>query len=134
VEPTAWIQLCTGLLALFIALAKRRDDLVMALGADHRASLAGYSKPFLDVCVIVTLAALLVSYMIFTADQDAMARLGSDKLYLTTPYVIAGVFRYLQLTMVEERSGSPIHALFNDPFLMVVVAAWLLTFACMIHF
>ncbi len=133
VQPTAWILICAGMLALFIALAKRRDDLVMALDAEHRTSLGGYTKPFLDVCVMVTLAALLVSYLIFTADQDAMARLGSDNLYLTTPYVVAGVFRYLQLTLVEERSGSPTTLLFNDSFLMVTVAAWLATYIYMIH-
>lgn len=134
VEPTAWIQICAGMLALFIALAKRRDDLAMDLDSEHRVSLAGYTKPFLDVCVVVTLSALLVSYLIFTADQDAMVRLGSEKLYLTTPYVIAGVFRYLQLTLVEERSGSPTSLLFDDPFLMVTVAAWLATYIYMIHF
>ena len=106
----------------------------MDLDSEHRVSLAGYTKPFLDVCVVVTLSALLVSYLIFTADQDAMVRLGSEKLYLTTPYVIAGVFRYLQLTLVEERSGSPTSLLFDDPFLMVTVAAWLATYIYMIHF
>lgn len=134
IEPTAWIQICTGLLALFIALAKRRDDLAKSLDAEHRASLSGYSKQFLDVCLIVTLSALLVSYLIFTADKDAMIRLGSDRLYLTTPYVIAGVFRYLQLTLVDERSGSPTDLLFKDPFLMATVAAWLATYTYMIHF
>ena len=134
VQPTAWILICAGMLALFIALAKRRDDLVMALDSEHRLSLGGYTKPFLDICIVVTLSALLVSYLIFTADQDAMMRLGSKKLYLTAPYVVAGVFRYLQLTLVEERSGSPITLLFNDSFLMVTVAAWLATYTYMIHF
>ena len=69
ITPTVWIQICAGLLALFIALAKRRDDLVKDLGIEHRESLSGYSKPFLDTCVVVTLAVLLVSYLIFTADR-----------------------------------------------------------------
>lgn len=132
--PTVWIQICAGLLALFIALAKRRDDLVREVGAEHRESLEGYSKPFLDTCVVVTLSVLLVSYLIFTADREAMERLGSDKLFLTTPYVIAGLFRYLQLMLVYERSGSPTDLLFNDRFLMASVAAWVASFAYMIHF
>lgn len=134
IEPTVWIQICAGLLALFIALAKRRDDLVKELGAEHRESLRGYSKPFLDTCVVVTMAVLLVSYLIFTADPQAMERLGSDKLFLTTPYVIAGLFRYLQLMIVYERSGSPTDLLFSDRFLMASVCAWLASFAYMIHF
>jgi len=133
ITPTVWIQICAGLLALFIALAKRRDDLVRELGAEHRESLSGYSKPFLDTCVVVTLAVLLVSYLIFTADQKAMERLGSDKLFLTTPFVIAGLFRYLQLMLVYERSGSPTDLIFTDRFLMVTVAAWLATFGYMIY-
>ena len=133
IEPTPWIQICGGLLALFIALAKRRDDLVLEIGTEHRQSLSGYTKPFLDICVMVTLAALLVSYLIFTLNDDAMARLGSDKIYLTVPYVLAGVFRYLQITIVQERSGSPTELLFTDGFLMACVSAWLASYIYMIH-
>ena len=131
--PTPWIQICAGLLALFIALAKRRDDVVLAIGTDHRGSLSGYTRLFLDVCIAVTLAALLVSYMIFTLMDDAMTRLGSDLLFVTVPFVIAGIFRYLQLTLVFERSGSPTELVFKDWFLMAAVAGWLLVYAYLIY-
>lgn len=134
VEPTPWIQICGGLLALFIALAKRRDDLALEIGSDHRASLEGYTKPFLDNCIAVTLSALLISYLIFTLDGDAMTRLGSDKIYLTVPYVIAGIFRYVQLTIVYQRSGSPTDLLFEDGFLLACVSGWLASYVYMIHF
>lgn len=133
VVPTPWIQICAGLLALFIALAKRRDDVVLAIGAEHRVSLSGYTRLFLDVCIAVTLAALLVSYMIFTLMDDAMARLGSDQLFVTVPFVIAGIFRYLQLTLVFERSGSPTELVFKDWFLVAAVAGWLLVYAFLIY-
>ena len=133
VVPTPWIQICAGLLALFIALAKRRDDVVLAIGTEHRVSLSGYTRLFLDVCIGVTLAALLVSYMIFTLMDDAMARLGSDRLFMTVPFVIAGIFRYLQLTLVFERSGSPTELVFKDWFLMAAVAGWLLVYAYLIY-
>ena len=133
VEPTPWIQICGGLLALFVAFAKRRDDLVLGISAEHRRSLSGYTKPFLDICVVVTLAAMLVSYLIFTLDDDAMARLGSDKIYLTAPYVLAGVFRYLQITVVQEKSGSPTELLFTDGFLIACVSAWLASYIYMIY-
>jgi 4-hydroxybenzoate polyprenyltransferase len=134
VVPTPWIQICAGLLALFIALAKRRDDVVLAIGTEHRGSLAGYTRLFLDVCIAVTLAALLVSYMIFTLMDDAMRRLGSEQLFVTVPFVIAGIFRYLQLTLVFERSGSPTELVLTDWFLMVTVAGWLLVYAYLIYF
>jgi 4-hydroxybenzoate polyprenyltransferase len=133
VMPTPWIQICAGLLALFIALAKRRDDVVLEIGAAHRVSLAGYTRPFLDVCIGVTLAALLVSYMIFTLNDAVMQRLGSDKLFLTVPFVIAGIFRYLQLTLVFERSGSPTELVFKDLFLVLSVVGWVLLYAYLIY-
>lgn len=133
VMPTPWIQVCAGLLALFIALAKRRDDVVLEIGTAHRVSLSGYTTLFLDVCIGVSLAALLVSYLIFTLNDDAMARLGSDKLFLTVPFVIAGIFRYLQLTLVFERSGSPTELVFKDTFLIVSVAGWVLAYGFLIY-
>jgi decaprenyl-phosphate phosphoribosyltransferase len=133
VMPTPWIQICTGLLALFIALAKRRDDVVLEIDAAHRVSLAGYTRPFLDACIGVTLAALLVSYMIFTLSDAVMARLGSEKLFLTVPFVIAGIFRYLQLTLVFERSGSPTELVFKDVFLVLSVVGWVLLYAYLIY-
>jgi 4-hydroxybenzoate polyprenyltransferase len=133
VVPTPWIQICAGLLALFIALAKRRDDVVLAIGSRHRGSLTGYTRLYLDVCIAVTLAALLVSYMIFTLMDDAMRRLGSDQLFVTVPFVIAGIFRYLQLTLVFERSGSPTELVFKDWFLMAAIAGWLVVYAYLIY-
>lgn len=133
VMPTPWIQICAGLLALFIALAKRRDDVVLEIGSEHRVSLAGYTRPFLDACIGVTLGALLVSYMIFTLNDAVMARLGSDLLFVTVPFVVAGIFRYLQLTLVFERSGSPTELIFKDAFLILSVVGWVLVYAYLIY-
>lgn len=133
VVPSAWILICTGLLGLFLALAKRRDDLERQLGTDHRASLEGYSKEFLDTAITVVLAALLVAYMIYTTDSQVIARLGASQIYLTTPFVIAGVLRYLQITLVEKRSGSPTRLLLHDWFLKLTILGWLLTFGLVIY-
>jgi len=133
VEPSAWILIVTGLLALFIALAKRRDDIVRDMNADHRKSLDGYSRRFLDGSILTVLATLLVSYLIFTTDQAVMARLGSSKLYFTGPFVIAGLLRYLQLTVVYERSGSPTDLIYKDRGLLLSAAGWLLTFAFILY-
>lgn len=133
VRPTVWIVVCTGLLALFIALAKRRDDVVKGLGGDHRASLAGYSLRFLDTSIAIALAVLVVAYVMYTTDATNMQRFGSDQLFVTTPFVIAGVLRYLQITIVEERSGSPTDIVVADRFLIVTVLGWLATFAWLIY-
>lgn len=133
VPLSAWIILLTGQLALFIALAKRRDDVVKELAATHRASLKGYSKSFLDVALSVILGAVIVSYMIYTTDEEAMARFGTGALFYTVPFVIAGVLRYLQITLVEERSGQPTVIFLTDRFLIGCVAGWLATFGLMIY-
>lgn len=127
VEPTVWITTCTGLLALFLALAKRRDDLVRALGGSHRKSLAGYNLPFIDASLSMVLGALLVSYIIYTTTNT------TANLYLTAPFVALGVLRYLQITLVEQRSGSPTDLALRDRFLIGTMLGWLATFAYLIY-
>ncbi|MGH8607288.1 MAG: decaprenyl-phosphate phosphoribosyltransferase [Gammaproteobacteria bacterium] len=133
VRPSVWILVCTSLLALFLAVAKRRDDLVQALGNDHRKSLKGYNLRFVDTVLVICLSALLVSYTIYTTDANVMERLGTDHLYFTVPFVFCGVLRYLQVTMVEERSGSPTKILISDRFLHVTVFGWILVFGMLIY-
>jgi decaprenyl-phosphate phosphoribosyltransferase len=134
VEPSAWILIVSGLLALFLALAKRRDDLVRSLDRQHRRSLTGYSQSFLDTAVAVVLGALLVTYMIYTTDRQVMAELGTERLVYTVLFLIAGVLRYLQITLVENRSGSPTTVVLTDRFLIVTGALWAATLAALIHF
>lgn len=133
VQPSEWILICTGFLALFLAIAKRRDDLVKDVGTGHRPSLKGYTTQYLDVAATMVLGALLVSYAIYTTDNDVMARLGSERLYLTVPFVLAGILRYLQIALVEERSGSPTTIVLTDRFMIVTIVGWIATFAALIY-
>jgi 4-hydroxybenzoate polyprenyltransferase len=133
VSASVWIVVCTGLLALFLALAKRRDDLVAAMDASHRGALDGYNLRFVDTAIAVVLGALLVSYVIYTADANVIRRFGTDRLYLTVPFVVAGVLRYLQIALVEERSGSPTDLAVGDRFLAVCVLGWIATFGWLIY-
>lgn len=133
VAPTVWIVICTFLLALFMALAKRRDDLAKDLADTHRPALAGYNLRFVDSALSVVLAALLVSYLIYTTNEGVIQRYHTDQLYLTAPFVAAGVLRYLQIALVEERSGSPTDIALTDRFLILCVLGWIATFACLIY-
>ena len=133
IAPSAWIMIVAGLLALFLALGKRRDDLDKSLGNDHRGSLDGYNMAFLDIAVAVILGALLVAYMVYTTDREVMAELGTENLYYTSPFVIAGILRYLQVMLVERRSGSPTVIVLTDKFLIATIVLWGLTFAYLIH-
>lgn len=133
VEPSAWILIVSGLLALFLALAKRRDDLVRSLDGQHRRSLDGYSQSFLDTSVSVVLGALLVAYMVYTTDRQVMAELGTERLVYTVIFLIAGVLRYLQITLVEQRSGSPTLLVLTDRFLIVTGLLWAISLSLLIH-
>ena len=133
IEPSVWLEIITGLLALFLALAKRRDDLVLSLGRDQRGSLEGYNKPFLDAALIMLLASLMVAYLIYTTDREVMVRLGTADLVLTTPFVMAGLLRYLQIMLVEERSGSPTTMVLSDRFLIGCVFGWIATFGFILY-
>ncbi len=133
VTLSAWIVIITGLLALFLAIAKRRDDIVKKLGSDHRKALDGYSRRFLDASLSLVLGSLLVAYLIYTTDTLVMERLGTDRLYYTAPFVAFGILRYLQITMVEERSGSPTLIVLKDRPIILCVLGWILTFGWLIY-
>ncbi len=133
IAPTVWIVVCTFLLALFLALAKRRDDLVRAMSGSHRPALAGYNLPFVDTALGVVLAALVVSYLIYTTDSGVIQKFGTDKLYLTAPFVVAGVLRYLQIALVEQRSGSPTDIALTDRFLIVTILGWIAVFGGLLY-
>lgn len=133
IAPTVWILVCTGLLALFLALAKRRDDLTGDLDAAHRKSLAGYNLPFIDTAIAVVLGALLVGYLMYTTDDAVMRKFGTERLYMTAPFVVAGILRYLQIALVEKRAGSPTEIALSDRFLIICVLGWLAVFGYLIY-
>ncbi len=133
IQASKWILICTGLLSLFLAFAKRRDDLVQQLDAKHRKSLSGYNKAFLDVVIPVILTTLLMAYLMFTIDDSAPLRQYSEHLYLTVPFVVFGILRYLQLIYVEENSGSPTRILLSDKPIVLTVIGWIVTFGSLIY-
>jgi len=133
VVSTSWIIIMTTLLALFQGLAKRRDDLVRQMDASHRRSLKGYNKTFLDVAISVILGSLLVAYLIFTTDDAVVSRFGTDRLFYTAPLVILGILRYLQITLVEENSGSPTEVVLQDTFMLASIIGWTISFLLVTH-
>jgi len=133
VATTQWITIMTGLLALLLALGKRRDDVVNSRDTSHRSSLAGYNKPFLDNVMTAVLGALLVTYIIYTTDPAVAARIETGYLFYTTPLVAAGIMRYLQLLFVETRSSDPTEVLLNDRVLQGTILGWALCFGLLLY-
>jgi len=117
---------CTTLLALFIALSKRRHELVL-LGegaSNHRATLADYSPYFLDQLIGIVTASTVVTYALYTLSPDVQSKFPGKRLELTIPFVLFGIFRYLHLIHHRDQGGNPTRSLFTDPVLLSVVLLW----------
>jgi decaprenyl-phosphate phosphoribosyltransferase len=127
VEVSHWLGIMTYLLAMFLALAKRRDDLVVKerSGALVRRAMDGYNAEFVNAAMVVFAAVLVVGYSTYVSSAEVMARYGSAFLFLSVIPVVTGLLRYLQLTLVLERTGSPTKLLLSDAFLQTVIAIWL---------
>lgn len=126
VEISPWLVVCTTLLALFLALSKRRYELVL-LGdeaASQRASLARYSPYFLDQLIGIVTAATVMAYALYTLSADVRSKFPGKRLDLTIPFVLFGIFRYLFLVHRQHEGGDPARLLFTDRVLLAVVLLW----------
>ena len=130
-----WLLIMTILLALFLALSKRRHELVLLAdtATSHRRSLQEYSPYLLDQMISVVTASTLVTYAIYTVSADTVEKFGTRLLGLTLPFPLYGIFRYLYLVHQKEGGGSPSDMLFNDRPLLICVALWAATVAVIVY-
>jgi len=135
VEISKWLLIMVFLLALFMALAKRLDDLLVSErdGKQSRKSAQQYNLDFIYSGISMIAGIIMVSYIMYTISDEVMERLGSEHLYFTSVFVIAGVLRYLQITLVEKKSGSPTKIFLNDKFIIITVLGWVISFFVMIY-
>jgi 4-hydroxybenzoate polyprenyltransferase len=130
-----WIVIMTFLLALFMALAKRRDDVLIYLdtGKKMRKVIDGYNLQFLDTAMAIMASVVIVAYTIFTTSAEVVKRFHSEYLYLTALFVILGIMRYLQITFIMEDSGSPTKIVLKDRFLQFTIISWLVAFIWILY-
>lgn len=121
-----WLLLLALLGALFLALCKRRAEIVaLASGArHHRPSLAEYSPPLLDQMISVVAASTLLAYALYTIDPETVRRFGTDRLIWTLPFPLYGIFRYLYLVHQRDGGGDPSEVLLSDRPVLGCVALW----------
>jgi 4-hydroxybenzoate polyprenyltransferase len=129
-----WIILITFLLALFLAIAKRREDvLLLEKGTLVRKNISGYTLEFINLSMAMIGSVTIVCYIMYTLSADVMNRLKSPHLYLTAVFVTIGILRYLQLTFVFNKGGNPSKTLLEDRFLQLTLLAWILSFLFFSH-
>ena len=130
-----WIVIMTFLLALFMALAKRRDDVLIYqnTGKKMRKVIDGYNLQFLDIAMAIMASVVIVAYIMYTTSLDVMERIDSHHLYLTALFVIIGVMRYLQISFVLLDSGSPTQIVLKDRFIQFTLLGWILSFIWILY-
>jgi 4-hydroxybenzoate polyprenyltransferase len=135
VPISEWLLVCTILLALFLALAKRRHELTSLSGqaSSHRRILAEYSPYLLDQMIAVVTASCLMAYAFYTLAPETREKFQTERLSWTIPFVIYGIFRYLYLVHQKEQGGSPADLLLADRPLLVVVALWALAIVAIVY-
>ncbi len=130
-----WLVLMTFLLTLFLSFAKRRDDVLRMneTGEPPRKNTIRYNLTFINQAITITASVTLVCYIMYTVSPEVVARLGSDLLYLTSVFVLLGLLRYIQITVVDKKSGDPTKIMLRDRFTQLVVVLWALTFLILIY-
>ncbi len=127
VELSSWILLCTLMIALFLALCKRRHELELLDddASSHRKILGEYSTYFIDQLIAVVTASTLVSYGLYTMSNDVLTRFGNNNLKYSIPFVLYGIFRYLYLVHQKNKGGSPTSIMVSDIPMLITMALWL---------
>jgi len=135
VRISPWLLICTILLALFLALSKRRHELVLleAAASHHRRILAEYSPYLLDQMISVVTASTVVSYCLYTMWPETVAKFGTPNLVFTVPFVLFGIFRYLYLIHQKDEGGSPERIPFTDVPMIVNLLLWLATVGIILY-
>ena len=130
-----WIVMMTFLLTLFLSFAKRRDDVLIMneTGMAPRKNTSRYNLTFINQAITITGGVMLVCYIMYTVSPEVIERFNSPNLYMTSFFVILGLLRYIQLTVVDERSGEPTRLVISDRLIQLIIAGWIISFAIIIY-
>lgn len=136
ITPSHWIIIMTFLLALFLALSKRRDDILIfkETGSQMRSNVDKYSIDFMNQAITMVGTVMLVSYIMYTVSAEVMERFHSKFVYSTSLFVLVGLLRYMQLAIVFSKTGSPTKVLMHDRLIQICVIGWVTMFVIIIYF
>lgn len=135
IQLSQWIVLMTFLVTLFMSFAKRRDDVLRMekTGEAPRKNTSRYNLTFINQAITITASVTLVCYIMYTVSPEVLANFQTDYLYLTSIFVLLGLLRYIQIAVVDQKSGDPTKIAIHDHPTQLIVAGWLLTFLVLIY-
>lgn len=135
VPLSEWIVIMVFLLAIFMAIGKRRDDVLLKIssGMDMRKSVKGYNLDLLNVLLALVCAVIIVAYLMYTMSPVTVSYMGTARLYYTCVFVLAGIMRYLQLIYISTDSGSPTKILYKDRFIQITLLLWVASYILILY-
>jgi len=135
VDVSVWLNLMVFLLALLMSIAKRRDDILLKMetGIDMRKAIKGYNVDFLNIMLAMISGIAIMTYIMYCVSPFTVQRLGTYHLYYTCIFVVAGLMRYLQITLVRNEAGSPTEILYKDRFIQVTILLWIAAFYALLY-
>jgi len=135
IKCSDWMIIMTFLLALFLAFAKRRDDVILYMNTNvsHRKNTDRYNLEFMNQVITVVATITIIAYIMYTLSPDAIGYYNNGYVYFTAIFVLTGIIRYLQVTIVDLKSGSPTKILLRDRFIQCCIAGWVVLFLIIIY-
>ena len=135
IRLSRWIVLMTFLLMLFLSFAKRRDDVVRMNKTGHapRQNTIRYNLTFINQSITITASVTLVCYIMYTVSPETIQNFHTDYLYLTSVFVLVGLLRYIQISVVDKKSGDPTKIIIRDRFTQLIVLAFGLSYLFIIY-
>ncbi|QHI35239.1 Decaprenyl-phosphate phosphoribosyltransferase [Kordia antarctica] len=134
VVPSKWIIMLTFFMALYVIIAKRRGELLHTTNNQTRKVLASYSEQYLSSAMILVLGVSIVTYIMYTIDEQIITRFNTDKIYITTIFVVLAMLRHLQQTFVHNNTESPVKYILKDKLILIIILMWLSSFYFLIYF
>ncbi|WP_046755602.1 UbiA prenyltransferase family protein [Kordia jejudonensis] len=134
VVASKWIIMLTFFMALYVIIAKRRGELLHSTANKTRNVLAYYSEQYLSSAMILVLGVSIVTYIMYTIDEDVISRFDTDEIYITTIFVVLAMLRHLQQTFVHNNTESPVKYILKDHLILIIILMWLSSFYFLIYF
>ena len=129
IHISMWLIIMTFLLALFLGIAKRREDVILSeRGMQTRKNIDGYNLEFINAAMVLMAGVIIVSYILYSVSAEIQQKFNTHNLFYTSFFVVVGIMRYMQITFVEDDSGNPTNLLYKDRFLQIIIFLWITAF------